>query len=549
MKKLILSLLFLLIIISAYSQMKYNKIPGKTFGYTIGSFGVSDGGAATYSIPFVLSPGTCGTAPNLAITYSSQSNNGLLGYGWNLQGLSAITRASQTYAQDGNLTGISLSNTDRFALDGQRMVLKDPAAIYGNDGAVYITEQQTFSKIIETDADFGGVKAPSYFIVKTKSGLTMEYGNTDDSKIRLNGSVPIYWLINKVTDTKGNYYTITYNTDKVTGEYYPDHMDYTGNLQAGLTPYCRVVFGYESRNDVISRYFKGYQMVSCTKRLSSVTSLFKDKVARSYKLYYDSKTVGVSELDSVIESGADGSEHLPVRFRWTGSGERKYKMVRQTNIPCSSTDTLQSLDFNSDGVMDLIKFPLNGNMEIYQGTKDTSRLIYTKVPTNIPIVRNSKDNYLWGDFNGDGRIDLFFWNENSCRMYINQTKSTDKIATFVLIQNPIPIPYPVPGSPSTFVISQDFNGDGRSDLMTVNATQGANVTYFSTMVGYQTFANSSKSLFDPSEFNKAGISPIFADLDGDGLLDAVLCVAFQCKRFFVISFPALPILYSDVRKL
>ena len=65
-----------------------------------GNLGMA-GGAATYSIPLAVPPGTAGLAPALSLNYSSQGSNGRLGMGWSLGGLSSIHRCSKTIAQDG----------------------------------------------------------------------------------------------------------------------------------------------------------------------------------------------------------------------------------------------------------------------------------------------------------------------------------------------------------------------------------------------------------------------------------------------------------------
>src|SRR4029079_5669610 len=49
-----------------------------------GQFSVGPTGAASYSIPIALPPGTGGMTPSLALDYSSQGTNGLVGMGWTL---------------------------------------------------------------------------------------------------------------------------------------------------------------------------------------------------------------------------------------------------------------------------------------------------------------------------------------------------------------------------------------------------------------------------------------------------------------------------------
>ncbi|MBK7636637.1 MAG: hypothetical protein IPJ13_21965, partial [Saprospiraceae bacterium] len=50
---------------------------------------------------------------------SSGAGNGLLGMGWNISGLSFITRATKNIYFDNENGPVTLSNTDVFALDGK----------------------------------------------------------------------------------------------------------------------------------------------------------------------------------------------------------------------------------------------------------------------------------------------------------------------------------------------------------------------------------------------------------------------------------------------
>src|SRR5262245_43843546 len=104
-------------------------------GSTPGSFRVTEGGAAEYRIPIRVPPGVAGLEPELALVYNSQAGNGLLGVGWQLEGLSAITRCPRTVAQDGVRRGIKYDSSDRYCLDGQRLVAV--AGSYGENGTEY----------------------------------------------------------------------------------------------------------------------------------------------------------------------------------------------------------------------------------------------------------------------------------------------------------------------------------------------------------------------------------------------------------------------------
>ena len=61
-------------------------------GRTPGVASVSPAGEAVYSIPLKLPHGTNGMTPVLTLEYRHRSVIGLLGVGWNIGGLSQISR-------------------------------------------------------------------------------------------------------------------------------------------------------------------------------------------------------------------------------------------------------------------------------------------------------------------------------------------------------------------------------------------------------------------------------------------------------------------------
>lgn len=151
MKKLIHIIMILAFsAISLYAQ-ENNIMPPDEDDVAVGAIegfvDISALGGATYSIPIQVPDGIDGVQPNLSVVYNSQGGNGLLGWGWNLGGLSAITRVGQTNYHDGNTTGISFDYHDRYALDGQRLIVLD-GNTYGSNGAEYKTEVDGMSKIV-----------------------------------------------------------------------------------------------------------------------------------------------------------------------------------------------------------------------------------------------------------------------------------------------------------------------------------------------------------------------------------------------------------------
>lgn len=188
------------------------------------SFDVSPLGAAGYSIPLALPAGIQGMQPKLALSYSSASGEGIMGQGWSLAGLSAITRCPQTFFQDGADKPVSGTSDDRLCLDGQRLMLVSGTS-YGADGSTYRTELDSFSKVV-AHGDFSS--ASSWFEVFSKSGRRSEYGKP--------GAIGSgIWYVSRVEDLSHNYMTFSYYNDNTSNggtannQLIPERIQYTKN--------------------------------------------------------------------------------------------------------------------------------------------------------------------------------------------------------------------------------------------------------------------------------------------------------------------------------
>ena len=397
------------------------NIPGRPSGYTAGAFDVNESGAATYSIPITVSPGTGGMQPDLSLAYSSQGGNGLLGMGWSLTGLSAIGRAPATLAQDGFIDGVDFDANDRLAIDGERLM---QVGTFGTDGLEYRTEQNTFSRVVAYGTAGSG---PERFQVWTKAGLIMEYAYTEDSRIEAGSrSEVLFWLLNKISDTKGNYLTVTYEEDTVKGAYYPLRIDYTANDEANLLPYASVRFDYESRPDSAARYIAG-SMIKSIKRLKSIQSFFAEDLVRSYELnYQDTVHAAFSQLVSIRECGSDGNCFQPTVFNWKAGADtlapetRWYynSSNRDSNIPqwgASSGDYNKLVDMNADGLPDRVShhdyeggqgYGLWVEFNNGQGFDAKARWFHSsEAHANKPRWYNAGDCTNLIDMNSDGRPD------------------------------------------------------------------------------------------------------------------------------------------------
>ncbi len=272
-------------------------------GVTSGQLSVDKNGAATYSIPLWVSPGTAGMEPKLSLAYSSQGGAGIAGWGWSITGLTAISRGPRTRPIDGVNRPVSLTAADPFYLDGQRLILVD--GTHGDSGAEYRTELETFTRVVCYGRAGSG---PARFRAWTKAGLIVEYGSTAESAFRPdNGSEVHAWSVSRIYDTQGNYMAFSYVANAGGGDWDQriTRIDYTGHVSGG-PPYASVVFSYEDREDIRISYIAG-RRVANSKRLKSIRSEVGGAVAREYVLHYNAEgthATGRSLLREFEEKGA-----------------------------------------------------------------------------------------------------------------------------------------------------------------------------------------------------------------------------------------------------
>ena len=163
-------------------------------GITEGQLSVSLSGGANYTIPIAVPPGINGIVPQISLVYNSQGGNGVAGFGWNIAGVSTISRIPATKFHDGIIDAVDFNALDRFALDGQRLIVKNgTSGIYGANGTVYETESFSNVKITSYGIHSSGANfGPAYFIVEYPDGSKAYYGNSTDSRSITDWAIT-YW--------------------------------------------------------------------------------------------------------------------------------------------------------------------------------------------------------------------------------------------------------------------------------------------------------------------------------------------------------------------
>ncbi|HTN82835.1 MAG TPA: SpvB/TcaC N-terminal domain-containing protein, partial [Sorangium sp.] len=71
-----------------------------------GTFSITSTGEAVYTMDLASVPARAGVGPRIQLVYRSDGGDGVLGAGFSLAGLSAITRCPSSLAQDGEIRGV-----------------------------------------------------------------------------------------------------------------------------------------------------------------------------------------------------------------------------------------------------------------------------------------------------------------------------------------------------------------------------------------------------------------------------------------------------------
>ncbi|MFZ1526144.1 MAG: SpvB/TcaC N-terminal domain-containing protein, partial [Saprospiraceae bacterium] len=517
-----------------------------------------------YSIPIVLPLGTNDVEPSLSVSYSSGAGNGLLGMGWNISGLSFITRATKNIYFDNENGPVTLSNTDVFALDGQRL-MRTGGSGYGVDGCIYGPESENFS-IITSYGNTGG--GPTWFKVESKDGVVMEYGNTSDSKFMNEaGTIVLFWRLNRIIYKDGNY--VDYKYTNVDRDSRIDEILYTGNITTGLVPYNKVKFTYSVRSDLNTTYEAGQSVVS-KHLIDKITVTTVGGVqSKAYFFYYGFNNIS-SYLKEVKEQGATGGELNTTIFKY---GDEPPGFTPTTNtIGQNQVLDYFSADLDGNSYSDFIGLHRTVINNIVYHTAFTPH-INNGNPSN-PVFNawstvnlgttdfiafqpyaGSNHTYNAVDLNGDQFQDIVFSRTTGS----GSTRRCTGIRTYAtnpytnsFSQSDFDASYYASSPGNTYVGAKghyiqigDFNGDGRSDLLTyIGLSEGP--TFPSLRLGGSgnwKVINSSSSTSWPTQYWHQCDKIIVLDFNGDGKDDLMQIKDNTCNIISINEQGNIQVLY------
>jgi RHS repeat-associated protein len=501
-------------------------------GYTNGELSVSGTGGALYSIPIALPPGINNVAPNISLNYNSQSGDGYAGYGWNIGGVSKITIIPSTIYHDGVVDPVDYDALDRFALDGQRLILK--TGVYGQVGSTYETEN--YSNLTVSLLGFLGF---SYFKVEYSDGsfaVFSKSGNTDYSIE--------YWK---------NPQGITINYEYYPTDFLLEDVRLIKSISYGginATPVNKIEFLYKDkvRQDA---YFR-QATLSITERkrnkvLSSIKVTGNGVSYRNYYLTHDLTSTRYERLKSIQEKTGDNTKSLkPIIFSYKNNQTSFNQQISYSQRGDKFLSSLQG-DFTGASEIEALS---SYNFENLNQDYTISRLR----PNNYNDPQLDP-NYYWPFPITFLDTDLSISNKLG---YCHDDRSNQKFIfySYDKINNIIKYEYEkvtglLYGNPgdqgssfysysdgsysqrSTAGFFSDFNGDKLSDLVTMKIIDGSLKIKFVNLdrrltnnyihetppisVGTSTFVSSSTNP------HHSGTTKILqSDYDGDGKMDLII---------------------------
>ncbi|MES2824407.1 MAG: RHS repeat-associated core domain-containing protein [Pseudomonadota bacterium] len=357
-------------------------------GALMGGYSVGNDATFNYSLPITIPKGINGAQPNLRLSYNSNAKNGILGWGWSLSGMSAITRCGANMIRDGYSSGIQSHESYKYCLDGQRLVEVSAGE--------YRTESESFVRI---------KKQSDYWEVTDNAGTKSRYGFNIDSKLEDDQILTYAWFQDQQTDIASNSWSISYSKTSVSSiqTHYPLSISYTSNPL--FSARHSIIFGYEDRDDISVKYRAGMR-VRNDKRLSKIEIKTGTEVVSSYSLSYQqsgqtyhgkaySDPAKTSRLASIKQcyKGSVTDCAAPVEFDWSSQHTSNYMF---TKVPYISPDAVKW----SGG--------LGTEYSLGQFETDTTTITHRYLNANGTESLVDQDiipSYRWVDINNDGYTD------------------------------------------------------------------------------------------------------------------------------------------------
>ncbi|RZM75328.1 hypothetical protein C3B51_18675 [Pseudoalteromonas rubra] len=445
------------------------------FTPTMGSFRVTESGSAAYNVPIELPVGITGVQPSVSLDYNSQTSRTSIALGWSLSATSSVTRCRQTLAQDGQFKGLTLSDDDRYCLDGQRLIKLDvDESIDGlSTIATYETEIESHQTIVLANNPETGL---DMFVVMGKDGSYKYYGGTENSEVRIVDSEEqehvLTWMIRKVTDNLQNdetsiYYTYTKEASDGqplgSNEKVLSTIEYSGNT---------VQFTYSVTETYRSSHIDGAKLTQVAHLEGIRVTNHHGFELSDYSLAFATENNGVRTLKSIKQCRNQICKR-PIEFDYTPfASDIKYKSYAEVFAPSEDNKlaAMTMIDAQGDGTAEVATLEKIGDKQyelcLWEGNtfEPASQVACSKISrydnsdtVDMQAVDANGDGKqsLWislqDNHNGNHKTNTYYWTRASLNLGSIEWS-----------------PLPLSDSYGPFIKSSrfaDFNGDGYADLV------------------------------------------------------------------------------------
>jgi len=524
---------------------------------------VNEVGALTYMIPIEGLKGVNNFQPNIALAYNSQSGYGSAGWGWNIIGTSAITRGGKSKSIDGITQGPQFDDNDPFYLDGQRLIkLSDTD---------FVTEK--FSKIKITRQTSGEFS----FIIQYTDGKIAKY------KELVSGQNYISKFIDSFNNEINYNYQIENNVPRITSVAYggsnnPFIINFEYKLRStpteayrnGVKSTSKYVLASVTSNSSYDGVYRKYSLThdyingNTTERLIKVD--VENKTGDKLKPLSFDYNVGVKngiveksiksnsgmvpntkELGDIVAGDFFGKGELSTcyiskdvdgNFSVVSSvnGKLSFQVSAGSKLMVGKTLNAQNKITERDQLI-IAQTGLFAKLEIIDLLTNEKRVLDTNFQSNgtwtcdwfgtgqcTIDMSKSSDDYITGDFNNDGLIDLIH--------FINFTlyPEAGKINFFELGKTSgtatTTIPLTNTGNDFLFfdqIYPIEMDGDGVPEILTVYGTSYSVYKVDFVNKTFSTYNNLKdiplNDFYNEIAYAKRKTPLFFGDFNGDGLTD------------------------------
>ena len=463
-------------------------------------------GLLGYGVAIELPAGQAGLAPSLRLSYQSGGGNDTVGLGWSFTVPSIERMTSRGLPQYGR--------TDRMVADGgQELVAVDVSR--GVYRARYEGGFVRYTWTVATDGRDGRWRA-EYPDGRVGWFGADENGRTEESAAERGVSGIFRWNLLAMTDPHGH--VVRYAYRRSGGHALLDTVRY------GSTDGSRyeVRLAYETRPDVISDAKSGVEL-RLTERVRGVTVRVRGVQLRRYDFGYEPDDVsgGTSRLRSVARFGENDVGPYPVRFQFAysaalpcpgaGCSEPFVRTMGSVGADLRA-GTTDFVDLDGDALPDALDtrggtHQIRRNRFAADGSHGFADPVSSAVATGGAASLGPQVQLF--DFDGDGFVDLLDGAGN--RLLRNRGTGDWSASVSVADANLRDL------SRDTNLRFVDYDGDRRTDLVHSDAT----TTWYYLRRADGGFV-ATETAGDPIGWSFATDGMRFADVNGDGLQDAVL---------------------------